>query len=217
MGRDQGASYGILSRSSITDDEPARSSEDDRKIGQVVVTRVGLRFPKDMSFPDWLGAGRQLARITDSFTWCIGDWVAYGLNNYTDRYYRAIEEVGLDYKTIRNYAWVARRFEWPRRRADLSFQHHAEVAALPPERQDHWLELAARRKWSRNRLRQQLREARLNPSEDSSGTPETLKLVVSHETAERWRQAAELEEMPLEEWITVVADAQASDTPRHAG
>ena len=43
----------------------------------------------------------------------------------------------LDYQTLRNYAWVARRFAMSRRRDTLSFGHHAEVPALPEPEQGY--------------------------------------------------------------------------------
>ena len=57
---------------------------------------------------------------------------------------------GLDYQTLREYGVVARRFEWSRRRDNLSFQHHAEVCALTGAEQDRWLDLAAPNRWSRS-------------------------------------------------------------------
>lgn len=178
---------------------------------KVLVTAVGLRFPAEMSFADWERAGRRLANITDSFMWCLGDWVAYGLEKYTDRYYQAIQTVGLDYKTLRNYTWVARRFKWSRRRADLSFQHHAEVAALPPEEQDQWLERAARHQWSRNELREHLRAARRqNSREEASSLCKVPRLAaIRPEQLEAWRNAAEQVGMSLEDWIIHVLDDAA--------
>jgi hypothetical protein len=39
---------------------------------------------------------------------------------------------GPAYQTCRDSAWVASRFELSRRKDNLTFNHHAEVAALPP-------------------------------------------------------------------------------------
>jgi hypothetical protein len=39
--------------------------------------------------------------------------------------------------------WVASRFEFVRRRTNLSFAHHKEVASLKPEYQDMLLDEAA--------------------------------------------------------------------------
>lgn len=182
--------------------------------GQLLVTPVGLRFPATMSYADWERAGRRLATISNSFMWCLGDWVAYGLDKYTDRYYQAIQAVGLDYKTLRNYTWVARRFKWSRRRADLSFQHHAEVAALPPDEQDQWLERAASQQWSRNQLREHLRAARSQVSDETSSLCRVLQSVaIWPEQLEAWRNASEQVGMSLEDWMCHVLDNAAHHDP----
>ncbi len=193
---------------------PAKSNSGDLdRFGvheKLLVTPVGLRFPAAMSYTDWERAGRRLASISNSFMWCLGDWVAYGLDKYTDRYYQAIQAVGLDYKTLRNYTWVARRFKWSRRRADLSFQHHAEVAALPSEEQDQWLERAASHQWSRNQLREHLRAARRRISDETSGVFQVMQLVsIRPEQLAAWRSAAEQVGMSLQDWMLHVLDDAA--------
>jgi hypothetical protein len=91
----------------------------------------------------------------------------YGESAYTGRYREAIEKTSLDYQTLRNYAWVARRFPMSRRRDTLSFGHHAEVAALQGPEQDYWLRKAEELRWSRNQLR---REVHTSLTERSTGT-----------------------------------------------
>nr|CAA55773.1 lmbU [Streptomyces lincolnensis] len=190
----------------------------------VLVTRVGLRIPAVLNFDTWERAGRHIARVADSSAWCLGDWIIYGQTRYSDRYRRAVEAAGLDYQTIRNYAWVARRFDLSRSVRRSSFQHHAEVAALPEEQQDHWLEQAERHEWSRNELRRNVRGARGQKKSDTAGRD-----VVTHhpeaERVERWRTAAERSGASLEEWIcarldfaaSLVLQTQAEDARREAG
>ena len=84
----------------------------------------------------------------------------YGQDKFPDRYRRAMAGTALDYQTLRNYAWVARRFAPSRRRDNLSFQHHAAVAALSGPDQDIWLVRAAEFRWSLRQLRTQLQHAR---------------------------------------------------------
>src|SRR5258706_13845470 len=76
---------------------------------QVMVTQVGLRIPLDISYDNWETAGRRLASVATSSSWCLGDWVNYGQHRYADRYRRANDMAALDHQTIRNYAWVGRR------------------------------------------------------------------------------------------------------------
>lgn len=79
------------------------------------MTRVGLQIPAAVSYDTWESAGRRISAVANSSAWCLGDWLVYGQWRYTDRYRRAVDAVGLDYQTLRNYAWVARRFEVSRR------------------------------------------------------------------------------------------------------
>jgi hypothetical protein len=59
-----------------------------------------------------------------------------------------------------NMASVAGRFEVSRRRGGLSFSHHAEVAGLPAEEQELWLDRAEVARLSVRSLRSELRRAR---------------------------------------------------------
>ena len=125
--------------------------------GHVVLPRLGLVFPRRVPFEAWLGVGAQLAAAAASSAWCLGDWLVYGQATYSGRYREAVGRTGLHYQTLRNYAWVAGRFELSRRRDTLSFGHHAEVAALPGPEQDFWLCKADEFGWSVTRLRHEVR------------------------------------------------------------
>ncbi|GAA2773269.1 LmbU family transcriptional regulator [Saccharopolyspora taberi] len=170
---------------------------------------MGLQFPHSLAFEEWERTGKKITRIVNSSAWFLGDWVVYGQTRYSDRYRRAIETARLDYQTIRNYAWVARRFEHSRRRDKLSFQHHAEVAALPAEQQDYWLDLAEESGWSRNQLRQHVRNSRL--AERGAVAPERPMpaIQVTTERLERWQRAAEQAGSSIETWIIANLDSAA--------
>jgi len=176
---------------------------------QILTTKVGLRFPTEVTFDSWQRAGVQISRIVDSFAWCLGDWLVYGQQRYTDRYRTAIDAIGLDYQTLRNYASVARRVDLPRRRSTLSFQHHAEVAALPDLEQEAWLSRAEEGGWSRNQLRQHLQASR---GDQSKGTmAATLpKMVVQKDRMAKWRMAAARSSSEFEQWVITALDQAAA-------
>lgn len=95
--------------------------------------------------------------MNSSARW-LADRLIHGEATYGWRRYKeAVERTGLDYRTLRHYAWVARPFEHDRRRDSLSFAHHAEVTRLSPPEQDHWLRKAEQQKWSRNEPRNAVR------------------------------------------------------------
>jgi hypothetical protein len=190
--------------------------EGTRISNQVLATRLGLRFAGALSFEGWERAGEQISRIVSSSAWCLGDWIIVGQSRFTDRYKHVIEAVGLDYQTVRNYAWVARRFELSRRRDTLSFQHHAEVASLPPEEQDYWLDRAEDRGWSRNRLRQEIRNSRSVGTDNAPKASALPRIIVTKERIARWRASAEQMQMSLESWIIANLDSAAEMTQLEA-
>jgi hypothetical protein len=178
-----------------------------REQGQTTVS--GLRLYQEMTFETWLGLGRQLARISSASAWCLGDWLVYGERAYGQRYRAALEVTSLDYQTLRNYAWVARRFELSRRRDRLSFQHHAEVAWLSEAEQDLWLQRAERSRWTRNELRRRLAARRRQERHPTGNDAVVLRMQVGAVREERWRQAAIAAEQDFVDWIASALDQVA--------
>ncbi|HEY6890194.1 MAG TPA: LmbU family transcriptional regulator [Solirubrobacter sp.] len=174
--------------------------------------RFVLELGSDMPFEDWAAVGARIARICGGAAWALGDWLVFGERRYGQRYRSALQATNLDYQTLRNYAWVARSIPYERRHDQLSFQHHAEVAALPAAEQDLWLHRAEAQEWSRNELRRRLTAQRLQ----RRGEPATLAVVVRVEVpsdrAQRWRNAAAAAQQGLPEWLREVADAAAERT-----
>jgi len=165
--------------------------------------RLAMGLPANLSFDRWRSIGERISGVADASTWWLADWAGFGEQRYGERYRDAVAITGVGYQTLRNYAWVARRFEVSRRRDSLSFAHHAEVAALPPKEQDAWLDRAEAGQWSRNDLRAALKASR--PSNGVAGL-QHLRLDVSAGRAARWRNAAEAGGLELPEWIISVAD-----------
>jgi len=186
--------------------EPIQAAQTE---SQVMVTRVGLKIPKALDYNSWQQAGLKISRIADASAWCLGDWLIYGQSRHPDRYREAIAVAHLDYQTLRNYAWVARRFELGRRRDRLSLQHHAEVASLPSAEQDRWLDLAEKSGWSRNELRRNIRADRDGDGHLGHGSLLRLKPPAEHVAV--WREAAERVSQNLEEWIIATLDDRAAE------
>jgi hypothetical protein len=172
-------------------------------------TRTGIRFDPLMPIDDWKALGEKIGLYADASAWWLGDWLAFGQMKYGRRYKEGIDLTGLEYQTLRNYAVVARRFELSRRRDNLSFQHHAEVCALPDDDQDFWLDLAAERRWPKSELRRRVRGASTEHADSSRAT--TLHLVLEPQRDERWRRAAEHSDCALEDWVTSTLDAAAGE------
>jgi hypothetical protein len=125
----------------------------------VTVTPVSLVIQADLSLATWLEQGHHLGRTARASAWWIGDWIAYGNARFGEKYVRAAKKTGYDAQTLMNMSYVASRFEISRRRENLSWSHHAEVAALEPDEQARWLDLAEKERLSVHCLRLELRQA----------------------------------------------------------
>ncbi|MBK3562594.1 LmbU family transcriptional regulator [Streptomyces sp. MBT62] len=181
----------------------------DEPCGQVLTTNVGLRIPVGLTFDDWERAGRQLSGIVSSSSWWLGDWLVYGKDHYTDRYQRGIRAAGLQYQTLRNYAWVSRRFELHRRRVALTFQHHAELASLSVDEQDMWLDRAEQMTWTTKQLRNAIRMARADERQHGQQIEPTQQLAVPGNRLQWWHKAAEQSGTDFDEWVLATLDNAA--------
>jgi hypothetical protein len=72
-------------------------------------------------------------------------------------------------QTLMNMVYVASSVDPSRRREALSWSHHAEVAALPPEEQERWLARVEENRLSVHDLRLLLREARRGDAAEQGG------------------------------------------------
>jgi hypothetical protein len=178
-------------------------------------TSRGLWLPKQMAFDKWVEIGSYLSSVVSSSAWCLGDWLVYGESAFSGRYRDAIELTSLDYQTLRNHAWVARRFPIDFRRETLSFTHHAEVAALAEPERDFWLRKAEELGWSAKRLRREVKaslqertadneggEGRPGDGEDELPPGETVLLTVpiSADRLESCHEAASRLGLNVETW-----------------
>jgi hypothetical protein len=200
---------------------------------QATVQKAGMIFSQDMSEQSWERIGTGLRELANSSAWWLADWLIFGEAAYSWRRYReAIDRTGLDYQTLRNYAWVARRFEHHRRRDDLSFAHHAEVARMSPPEQDYWLRKAGQQKWSRNELRRVVRASLAEQQDETDVAPgstdeerqvtqlpepagaderprkvATLTIELSTGQLDKYSKVAAAHGLPVEKWVTRILDA----------
>ncbi|MFJ8211222.1 LmbU family transcriptional regulator [Streptomyces sp. NPDC096033] len=177
---------------------------------QVLTTKVGLQIPAGMAYDEWERAGHQLVGVLDSSCWWLGDWLKYGKDHYTDRYQRGIRAAGLSYQTLRNYAWVSRRFDLARRRPALSFQHHAELASLPAREQDLWLDRAEQRQWTTKQLRAALRATRQGGQPARTPAEPSRRLEVPGSRVQWWHKAAQQQGVDFEQWVMAALDSAAA-------
>ncbi len=115
--------------------------------------RCGITPIGDPTFEEWLSCGEFINNADKSVHFWIGDWLNYGEAKWGQMYEQAIERTGLDYGTLRNDKYVASQVQLSRRRDNLSFGHHQEVASYGAHEQEILLERAETLGLSRNEFR----------------------------------------------------------------
>jgi hypothetical protein len=169
-------------------------------------TSLSLALPDGLSFERWQELGRELCAREKVLNWWIGDWWAFGDHRYGERARIAAEGVfGIGFGALRNSASICRSFETSRRRDTLSWSHHAEVAALPPEEADALLERAVAENLSTRNLRIEAMKAKLHlgilrpRDRDDDWAYKSLKAI-----AAAWNRA---DHATREEFASLVAES----------
>jgi N6-adenosine-specific RNA methylase IME4 len=148
------------------------------------VTAVGLELPETLSFEEWSDLGGNLRGVSKSVMWWIGDWLCYGERQYGEMYAQAMQETGRSYDGLRQAKLVAERIKSDRRRSNLSFGHHAEVAFRDDA--DELLDKAEREEWSRQELRTEVSRrksavaiAAPHANDDTCGTADLDRVIAA--------------------------------------
>ena len=124
---------------------------------------AGLELRPGLSIQEWTSVGTALARVDRAYRWWVGDWLNYGDTEYGEMYAQAAATTGLEYGSLDHCKVVANSIEFGRRRPNLTWSHHHEVAALEPDEQDVWLERAEANSWTVKELRAWIKGGKRKP------------------------------------------------------
>lgn len=129
----------------------------------------------------------------------LGDLLAFGDKHFHETYANVIdatrEYMRLSINKLKRWEWVASRVEPSRRREVLSLEHHAEVAPLAAEKQDHYLQLAIDEAMTVKELRSMITESepskrkkkkKVAKEKEDESPEEIAKLMI---TASNWCSA----------------------------
>jgi len=161
-------------------------------------TPVALLIPEDFPMNQWQKAGGTLKKLAKGTQWWVADWLNFGEARYGEKYSQYIEDLGLAAGTINNYQSIGGRMPPERRREELSFGHHESVLAVEdPALQDELLQKSIDENWTRDQLRQFIKE--LNKAAKEPGVTSKRKLDVklefedepAEESVERFKESVE--------------------------
>lgn len=123
-------------------------------LGRIRESKLCLHLPNDLTFDNWRAYGIELSKMERGVQWWIGDWWAFGGQQYGERARAAAEGIfGRAFQTLANAASVSRKFETSRRREVLPWSYHAEVCGLDDDLAERFLNEAEENNWKRRELR----------------------------------------------------------------
>lgn len=151
---------------------------------KAVFEKNGLIIHDSITIDEWKDLGVSLKKVEGCVQFWIGDWARYGekrgfTGKYTDsKVYDELELVtGLQRDTIQKYKSVSDRVESGTRIPDLSFNHHREVASLPPEKQHEYLNEASEKKMSVRDLRELVRKNSVTVTKQPEPLKKTYEII----------------------------------------
>jgi hypothetical protein len=100
-------------------------------LARAKLTKTSAEFESNLSYERWLEIGVELAAMTDSCQWWIGDWLLHGRAKFGDeKYARAAALSGYQDRSLANICVVAESVPCSLRSEKLSWSHHVLVAPL---------------------------------------------------------------------------------------
>lgn len=146
--------------------ELAKHENDELIFPRCKITVTSLEIPEDATFREWETIGDTLRKIDGSRLWWWGDWCNHGERRFGEKYTQALEASDYSYQGLANAAWVARQVDISRRRENLTWSHHLEVAHLKPADQDRWLARAEEKGLKRGEIRRLIQAEKMAAEPD---------------------------------------------------
>lgn len=127
------------------------------------LTETSLTLREGLTLNEWITVMTTLKQMSRSIQWWVGDAMAYGESHYGEDAFAHLEQSD---KTLANWATTCRKIDPSRRREEVSYSVHAEVASLPVEEQVNVLEEAARDGWTVGQTRERVRQIQQQQEEE---------------------------------------------------
>jgi hypothetical protein len=132
------------------------------------------------SYEQWQSAIEWCQEVEKASPFWVGDLLVFG-DRFGEMASQVLEATGYAEQTGANMKHVCKTIPPERRRADVPFAHHQEIAALPTvQEQEYWLNRCAGENLTRDQLRVQIKSAKA----EAAGKPVDLWLLVKCETVE---------------------------------
>jgi hypothetical protein len=141
------------------------------KAGALTPTMLDLSFRPNTTVEELTQLAALFGQVNHSSRWWIADLHEFAEMRHGEYVAQVMEATRLSPQTIENIVSVGKRVPPNRRRRELAFSTHAEVASLPPNDQRHWLKVALDEGLSKMELRNRIRPKELPPATRTIACP----------------------------------------------
>lgn len=159
--------------------ERARESTAPALLNDVGVrfTQYGLEFSRELSRDEWITIGQRLAVYVNGTQWAIGDWLVYGagMGRHGSKYDDAASITGLGLEYLSQMARLSSEYGLKDRIRGVSWTHHREALRVSDGTlRRQMLAAAAKNRWSRQRLADEIDDLQQKVITDIESQPEAL-------------------------------------------
>lgn len=114
-------------------DLPARATVAIKSTPHFTVTRLGIQAATGGTEEEYNALGDGMFATVKALPWIWGDYMVIGSDMQWGAYKRIAEELGMEWRTLQEYAYVCRNVHLSLRHDKLSFSHHRAVADIYDE------------------------------------------------------------------------------------
>jgi len=162
---------------------------------------MSIEYEQDPTLHEWiLDFQRSVVDIWDIRMWRLGYMMLEGERRFGEDAACVLDPDQFHEVTYRKARYICSRFPPERVRHGLSFSHHEAVAKFDPTEQDMWLDRASEGNWTRDELRQKLRDC--TPYEEPLPQPQ-------------WSEDASAEEPTEQQEIDFADELPPENTPEY--
>lgn len=144
--------------------------------GVAQATTTGLSIKDGIEFAQWEAIGHELGNVNQGLLWWIGDWLNYGERTYGETYAQAMDATGKSYATVKQAAYMAKKFPPETRREGLTFSHYGVIAGMDDKQSQPLLQKAEKQEWTVS----QLKEERAKVENKPPKPPKTTSVTCPH-------------------------------------
>ena len=127
---------------------------------EIQLSETSYLPPVQYTYADWVADGQRFSRLGKSLLWWIGDWSLYGMDAFGEEFYQGVSDSGYEPETITDAQRVCQAWPQEKRCANLSYNHHRVLVAVPEDQRDRWVDDAVAYGWSVRDLRKELNRVR---------------------------------------------------------